>query len=195
MSGLNVDNFNLFAKKSAPKPAPMPIAANSKEVVENEIEKFDAEVVETPFVKVAAQNPTVIQEITPVMTTVEIERFDDVRPQMVNVSSQMNHFRNTEKNKETTTLRKFETFAAPTFRIPQEHDFELKRIEQMIMRNRKKGQNIESRERITSNTVVRALIANFLDRVGDMDLSNIDNEDMLKERMERVFKQKYNKKV
>ncbi len=195
MSGLNVDNFNLFAKKTAPKPAPMPIVATSKEVVENEIEKFDAEVVETPVLKIAAQNPTVTHEITPVMTTVEIERFDDVRPAMINVSSPLSNNKNIDKNKETTGLRKFETFAAPTFRIPQEHDFELKRIEQMIMRNRKKGQNTDSRERITSNTVVRALIANFLDRVGDMDLSNIDNEDMLKERMERVFKQKYNKKV
>ena len=63
------------------------------------------------------------------------------------------------------------------------------------MRNRRKGQNADSRERITSNTVVRALIANFLDRVGDMDLSGIDNEEMLKERMEKVFKQKYSKRA
>jgi hypothetical protein len=48
---------------------------------------------------------------------------------------------------------------------------------------------------ITSNTVVRGLIANFLDRVGDMDLSNIDNEEVLRERMEKVFKQKYNKRA
>jgi hypothetical protein len=114
---------------------------------------------------------------------------------MVNVSATINNSRTSERNKDTTTLRKFETFAAPTFRIPQEHDFELKRIEQTIMRNRKKGQNTDSRERITSNTVVRALIANFLDRVGDMDLSNIDNEEMLRERMERVFKQKYSKRA
>jgi hypothetical protein len=190
---LDVNNFNLFAKKSSAKAVPMPIAATSNEVIENEIEKFDAELVEAPVMLTNNNNQTV--EIAPVIKAVEIERFEDVRPVMVNVSTQVNNYKNIEKIKETTTLRKFETFAAPTFRIPQEHDFELKRIEQTIMRNRRKGQNTDSRERITSNTVVRALIANFLDRVGDMDLSNIDNEDVLRERMEKVFKQKYNKRA
>jgi hypothetical protein len=190
MSGLDVNNFNLFAKKPAAKP--VPVAATSKEVIEKEIEKFESEVVETPVVLANSKNQII--EIASEIKTVEIERFEDVRPAMVNVSSQVN-YRNTEKKTEANNLRKFETFAAPTFRIPQEHDFELKRIEQTIMRNRRKGQNTDSRERITSNTVVRALIANFLDRVGDMDLSNIDNEDVLRERMEKVFKQKYNKKA
>ncbi len=190
---LDVNNFNLFAKKSSQKPAPIPVAATSKEVEEKEIEKFDDEIVETPIILANSNSQTI--EIPPVIKAVEIERFEDIRPAMVNVSTHLNNYKNIEKNKETTTLRKFETFAAPTFRIPQEHDFELKRIEQTIMRNRKKGQNVDSRERITSNTVVRALIANFLDRVGDMDLSNIDNEEVLRERMEKVFKQKYNKKI
>jgi hypothetical protein len=191
MSGLDVNNFNLFAKKTSPKP--VPVAVTSKEVVEKEIEKFEAEVIEAPMNLSNTNNQTI--EIPPVIKAVEIERFEDVRPTMVNVSSQVNNYKNIEKNKETTTLRKFETFAAPTFRIPQEHDFELKRIEQTIMRNRRKGQNADSRERITSNTVVRALIANFLDRVGDMDLSGIDNEEMLKDRMEKIFKQKYSKRA
>ena len=191
MSGLDVNNFNLFAKKPSPKP--VPVAVTSKEVVEKEIEKFEAEVIEAPMNLSNTNNQTI--EIAPVIKAVEIERFEDVRPTMVNVSSQVNNYKNVEKNKETTTLRKFETFAAPTFRIPQEHDFELKRIEQTIMRNRRKGQNADSRERITSNTVVRALIANFLDRVGDMDLSGIDNEEMLKDRMEKIFKQKYSKRA
>jgi hypothetical protein len=186
MSGLDVNNFNLFAKKPTAKP--VPVAATSKEVIEKEIEKFDSEAIEAPMNLSNNNNQTI--ELAPEIKTVEIERFEDVRPAMVNVSSQVN-YKNTEKKPEANTLRKFETFAAPTFRIPQEHDFELKRIEQTIMRNRRKGQNNDSRERITSNTVVRALIANFLDRVGDMDLSNIDNEEMLKERMEKVFKQKY----
>ena len=189
MTGLDVNNFNLFAKKPLAKPAP--VAVTSKEVVEREIEKFELESNEAaPVIETKTQAPVEIN-----MNSVEIERFEDVRPVMVNVSSMTNNSKNADKNKESTTLRKFETFAAPTFRIPQEHDFELKRIEQTIMRNRRKGQNADSRERITSNTVVRALIANFLDRVGDMDLSNIDNEEMLKERMEKVFKQKYSKRA
>jgi len=178
MSGLDVNNFNLFAKKSSPKPSPVPVAVTKNVVIEEEIEKYQEETIETP----------------PIMKSVEIEKNEDVRPVMINVSPTMNSYRNIEKNKDTNSLRKFETFSAPTFRIPQEHDLELKRIEQTIMRNRRKGQNAETRERITSNTVVRALIANFLERVGDMDLTNIDNEEMLKERMEKVFKQKYNKR-
>jgi hypothetical protein len=59
----------------------------------------------------------------------------------------------------------------------------------------KEGVNAESRERITTHFVVRAVIDNFLDRVGDMYLSNIDNEELLKERMEKVFKQKYSKRA
>ena len=178
MSGLDVNNFNLFAKKSSPKPSPVPVAVTKDEVIEENLEKFQEEMIET----------------APIIKSVEIEKNELVRPAMINVSPTMNSYRNIEKNKDTSSLRKFETFSAPTFRIPQEHDLELKRVEQNIMRNRRKGQNIDSRERITSNTVVRALIANFLDRVGDMDLSNIDNEEMLKERMEKVFKQKYNKR-
>lgn len=179
MSGLDVNNFNLFAKKSSPKPSSVPVAVTKNVVTEEEIEKYQEEMIET----------------APIMKSVEIEKNEDVRPAMINVSPTMNSYRNIEKNKDTTSLRKFETFSAPTFRIPQEHDLELKRVEQTIMRNRRKGQNAETRERITSNTVVRALIANFLERVGDMDLTNIDNEEMLKERMERVFKQKYTKRT
>lgn len=189
MSGLDVNNFNLFAKKASAKP--IPAAVNSKEIIEKEIEIFDNEVGEAPVESTKIINKPM--DLAPSIKAVEIERFQDAPQTMANITSN-NHVKNIEKNKEITSLRKFETFAAPTFRIPQEHDLELKRIEQMIMRNRRKGQNIDSRERITSNTVVRALIANFLDRVGDMDLSNIDNEEMLKERMEKVFKQKYNKR-
>ena len=191
MSGLDVNNFNLFAKKPSAKPVQTPVPVTSKAVVEIEIEKFDKEVDELALMIEAKPQEAV--ELN--MVNVEIERFEDVRPVMVNVSSVTNNSKNADKNKESTTLRKFETFAAPTFRIPQEHDFELKRIEQTIMRNRRKGQNADSRERITSNTVVRALIANFLDRVGDMDLSGIDNEEMLKDRMEKIFKQKYSKRA
>ena len=172
MSGLNVENFNLFAKKApAHKPTPRPVA------IEQELEKFDAEI-ETPII-----------QASPVIETaaVEIERFEEVRPIQIQAKIQ-------EKNKGEAPLRKFETFVAPTFRIPEQHDLDLKKIEHVIMRNRKKGANLESRERITTNSVVRALIANFLDRVGDVDFSNIDNEEMLKDRMEKVFKQKYIKR-
>ena len=184
MSGLNVENFNLFAKKApAHKPAPRPV------VIEQELEKSDAEI-ETPIIQAA-----------PVMeaAAVEIERFEEVRPTQI-LTTQVERpiqiqTKIQDKNKGEAPLRKFETFVAPTFRIPEQHDLDLKKIEHVIMRNRKKGANLESRERITTNSVVRALIANFLDRVVDVDFSNIDNEEMLKERMEKVFKQKYIKRT
>lgn len=192
MSGLNVDNFNLFAKKPSTKAAPRPVAITSEEVIEKEIKNFDSE---TKNASPIVESSNIEQkEIIPTINAVEIERFDDVKPVVLS-SSSTNTVKHIEKSKEQTTLRKFETFATPTFRIPEEHDFELKRIEQTIMRNRKKGQVIEGRERITSNTVVRALLANFMERVGDMDLTNIDNEEMLKERMEKIFKQKYSKRA
>ena len=197
---LDVNNFNLFAKKpqtNKQAPKPMPVAATNQEVVAEEIKKFDAEVETiTPATKF---NNT--PSINPVInTTIEIERFEDVRPapvmntmaveKMVSVPE-----RSMDKLKTETSKMKYESFVPLTFRITETQDLELKKIEHMIMRNRKKGVNSESRERITTNTVVRALIANFLDRAGDLDLSNIDNEEMLKERMEKVFKQKYTKRA
>lgn len=162
----------------------------TRAILEKQIEKFDQENDEiTPVIETKNQAPVEIN-----VNSVEIERFEDVRPATVNVSANLNNSRPTEKNKRLMTLRKFETFAAPTFRIPQEHNFELKRIEQTIMKNRRKAQNSDSRERIPSNTVVRAVIANYLERLGVMDLANIDKEEMLKERMERVFKQQYNER-
>ena len=208
MSGLNVENFNLFAKKPTTKPAQKPIVtpATSKEVVEEEIAKFDAEIETTKEIVKSA--PVIEPMVTKAQEPeIQIERFEEMRTtpvmntmtetKLVNkeVKSLEVTLKAAEKNLSEAPMRKFETFVAPTFRIPEEHDFELKKIETFIMRNRKKGVNIDCRERITANTVVRAIIANFLERAGDLDLSNIDNEEMLKERLEKVFKQKYTKRA
>jgi hypothetical protein len=192
MSGLNVENFNLFAKKPAAKPIQRPVAT-VQEVVEAPQEmEMKNEINLIKEMNATAQ----MTEMASMAAPVEIERFEEIHPTTIQVYAQNIETRTVaDKNKEVNKVRKFETFATPTFRIPLEHDLELKRIEQTIMRNRKKGQFIEGRERITSNTVIRALLANFIDRVGDMDLSNIDNEEMLKERMEKIFKQKYNKRT
>lgn len=203
MSGLNVEGFNLFAKKPAAnnKPAvkPIPVQASTPEVIEQEIKKFDAEI-ET-VVEALEAAPEVIQNFS-----VEIERFEEMRsapvqntvtqkkPEIIQDRSIELTLRAPEKNKDEAALRKFETFVAPTFRIAEEHDLELKKIEHFIMRNRKKGHNTDSRERITTNSVVRAMLANFLERAGDLDFSNIDNEEVLKDRMEKIFKQKYTKR-
>ncbi len=204
MSGLNVENFNLFGKKTpSNKPALKPVATlvTSPEVVEVEIKKFDAEI-ETPVTQMNTLTESPLNNFA-----VEIERFEEIRPTQVmntELSQRPLHkevktveltLKAIDKNLDNAPLRKFETFVAPTFRIPEQHDLELKKIEHFIMRNRKKGNNADSRERITTNTVVRAMIANFLERAGDLDLSNIDNEEMLKERLEKVFKNKYTKRA
>ena len=206
MSGLNVENFNLFAKKPTTKPVQRPIAvAATPEVVEKELAIFDADIENTKEVVKLTQVIERIEAKAPVLE-IEIERFEETKPaQTLATTSGPKHInkemkaievtlRPSEKTTSDPALRKFETFVAPTFRIPEEHDLELKKIEHFIMRNRKKGNNSESRERITTNTVVRAMIANFLERAGDIDFSNIDNEEILKERMEKAFKQKYSKK-
>lgn len=203
MSGLDVESFNLFGKKpnkTAPRPVAVPVT--SAEVLKEEIQKFDAEIENHVAMKAAP----IIEQLETRATTIEIERFEETRstPTMNNVIERPAHkdvkysevtLRAVDKNKDEAPLRKFETFVAPTFRIPEDHDLELKKIEHFIMRNRKKGSNADTRERITTNTVVRAMIANFLERAGDLDLSGIDNEEMLKDRMEKIFKQKYTKRA
>ena len=208
MSGLDVESFNLFGKKPNKAAAPRPVAVpvTSPTIVEEEIKKFDAEI-ETR-VEMKNDMPQMPTEMNTNFSA-EIERFEvesiPKAPVMNNIPMERRAYtpaksievtlKAVEKNNGDAVLRKFETFVATTFRIPESHDLELKKIEHFIMRNRKKGANIDSRERITTNTVVRAMIANFLERAGDMDLSNIDNEEMLKERLEKVFKQKYSKRV
>lgn len=199
MSGLNVDNFNLFAKKTTAKPAPRPVVVPATPAtIEKEVQRFEAE---TSQSEVMNGMPVMTSEEAKTYNA-EIERFEEIKnTPTLNTGTEQRLAKSIEatlKAPEKTNeapLRKFETFAAPTFRIPEEHDFELKKIENFIMKNRKKGVNTASRERITTNSVVRALIANFLERAGDLDLSNIDNEEMLQERMEKVFKQKYTKRV
>ena len=212
MSGLDVESFNLFGKKPNKAAAPRPVAVpvTSPKVIEQEIKKFDEEA-EYEIELLPEENlDTYFKNVVEDMVSEgEIERFvvepNHMKPVLTKESFEKPlyaasksievNLQPIDKNKDDAVLRKFETFVAPTFRIPEEHDLELKKIEHTIMRNRKKGLNTENRERITTNTVVRAMIANFLERAGDLDLSNIDNEEMLKERLEKVFKQKYSKRV
>jgi hypothetical protein len=212
MSGLDVESFNLFGKKPNKAAAPRPVAVpvTSPKVIEEEIKKFveeaEYEIELLPEENLDSYFKDVVEEM---VSDGEIERFvvepaqmkpvltkeSFEKPLYVPAKSIEVNLKAVDKNKDDAVLRKFETFVAPTFRIPESHDLELKKIEHFIMRNRKKGANIDSRERITTNTVVRAMIANFLERAGDLDLSNIDNEEMLKERLEKVYKQKYTKRA
>lgn len=208
MSGLDVENFNLFGKKpNKATPGPVAVPVTSPKFVEEELKMFDDEY-EIELLPETNTDVVFSSAVESIQHVSDFERFDIESTQIAPVLNKASferplitpaksievNLKAIEKNKDDAVLRKFETFVAPTFRISLEHDQGLKNIETVIMRNRKKGANIDSRERITTNTVVRAMIANFLERAGDLDLSNIDNEEMLKERMEKVFKQKYAKR-
>ena len=81
---------------------------------------------------------------------------------------------------------KFDTFVPVTTRISQEEYMGLKGVENTIMRSRTKG-NSENRERITFNSVMRCLVKNFLEKSESSDLSEIQNEEELNERIREMF--------
>lgn len=123
------------------------------------------------------------KEIETIQDKVEVRR--EEAPPVIHENMVKEQIQMVEENKSP----KYETFLPVTARILEAHALELKKIENTIMRNRKKESN-SSRERITVNTVMRCLISNFLERAGDLDLSNIDNETELNERLEKAFKHK-----
>jgi hypothetical protein len=81
---------------------------------------------------------------------------------------------------------KYDKFVPVTTRISEDEYMGLKRVENQIMRNRSKA-NPENRERITFNSVMRCLVANFLERSDDINLSEIQNEEILNERIKEMF--------
>ena len=82
---------------------------------------------------------------------------------------------------------KYESFLPVTLRLKEENFMDLKHIENSIMRSRSKTGN-EDRERITSNSILRCLVTSFIDRIDLLDFEEIDNEEMLNQRMQKLFK-------
>ena len=64
---------------------------------------------------------------------------------------------------------------------------DIKHIENSIMRSRSKIGN-EDRERITSNSILRCLVTSFIDRVELLDFEEIDNEEILNQRIQKLFR-------
>jgi hypothetical protein len=157
MSGLDLNKMDLFAKKT-PKMAPKPID---------------------------------VMPATPKMVEEAIQKFDEevvvekkVQPRVeVKIQKPAPVVKNIIQNE---SRAKFDKFVPVTARISENEYMELKRVENQIMRNRSKG-NFENRERITFNSVVRCLISNFLDKSENIDLSEINNEAELNERIRAMF--------
>lgn len=82
---------------------------------------------------------------------------------------------------------KYESFLPVTLRLKEENFMDLKHIENSIMRSRSKTGN-EDRERITSNSILRCLVTSFIDRVDLLDFEEIDNEEILNQRIQKLFK-------
>ena len=58
-----------------------------------------------------------------------------------------------------------------------------------LMRFRSKGElPKEDKERITANTVLRALLSNFIDRISSLELASIQNEEELQDWLKKMFR-------
>ena len=192
---LDVSNFDLFAKKT--KAAPLPLKPIAKPVVE-----VAPEAIETPVLEATPQE--VLPQVEAVIETFERkieEPSRETKPlkDLLTATFQTNQNFAEEKREDSFTLReeskaKYESFLPITSRVREEDVQTLKKIENTIMRGRRKGGG-ESRERITTNSILRCVIANFLERANDLDLTNIENEAELKIRLDKAFKQKYTKRT
>jgi hypothetical protein len=86
-----------------------------------------------------------------------------------------------------TRTNKYESFLPVTLRLKEENFMDLKHIENSIMRSRSKAGNDE-RERITTNSILRSLVTSFIDRIDLLDFEEIDNEEILNQRIQKLFK-------
>lgn len=191
---LDVSNFDLFAKKT--KAAPLPLKPIAKPVVE-----VTPEAIETPVLEAAPQEvlPQVEAQVETFERKIEEPRHTRPLQDLLTETFQTNQNVAEERKPDSFTLReeskaKYETFLPITSRVREEDVQTLKKIENTIMRGRRKGGS-ESRERITTNSILRCVIANFLERANDLDLTNIENEAELKIRLDKAFKQKYTKRT
>ncbi len=185
---LDVTSFDLFAKKTK---APQPLKPIAKPVV------AEIEVEEVPVLQAAPQAEITLAPVA----EIKVEPIKEIKPlqDLLTETFQTNHQFAETKKEESFTLReeskaKYETFLPITSRVREEDVQTLKKIENTIMRGRRKGGG-ESRERITTNSILRCMIANFLERANDLDLTNIENEAELKIRLDKAFKQKYTKRT
>lgn len=88
-----------------------------------------------------------------------------------------------------TELPKSMTFDRVTLRLTPEQRDQLAIIARKTMRARSRfGSNVDERERITSNTILRALIHNFLIRAEELEEASIYNEEDAIKWINQLFK-------
>lgn len=135
--------------------------------------------------KAAPPKPIEVKPATPVNVQKAVEEFDAEEGVVVKAPvkkvAQIAH-----KKIQVQSKAKFDTYVPVTTRISQEEYMGLKGVENTIMRSRTKG-NSENRERITFNSVMRCLVKNFLEKSESTDLSEIQNEEELNDRIKAMF--------
>ena len=91
-------------------------------------------------------------------------------------------------NSATTCLPKWKTLEKVTVLLTNQQRDAIEDLARSIMRHRPQASpSKEDRERITANTVVRALIDNLIETVPSLKMEEIKNEDDLKLWLGRLF--------
>jgi hypothetical protein len=90
---------------------------------------------------------------------------------------------------EPASLPKWKRLEKVTVLLTNEQRDAIEDIARQVMRFRsKEPQSASDRERITANTVVRALLDGFICKVPSLEMESISNEDDLKRWVGRLFK-------
>ena len=95
----------------------------------------------------------------------------------------------TPKAKNTDTLPKWKRLEKVTVLLTNEQRDAVEDIARQVMRFRsKESSSTEDRERITANTVVRAVLDSFICKASSLEMKAISNEEELKHWLECLFK-------
>ena len=134
-----------------------------------------------------APKPIEAMPATPKNVAKAVEQFDEEEFVEVKVQAPIKKAAPmVQKRPQNESRAKFDKFIPITTRISEDEYMGLKGVENTIMRSRSKG-NTEGRERITFNSVMRCLVTNFLEKSEGMDLSEIQNEAELNDRIKAMF--------
>jgi hypothetical protein len=95
-----------------------------------------------------------------------------------------------EKKLESAELPKWKTLEKVTVLLTSEQKDAMDELAKKIMRYRsQKGGVHEERERITSNSIFRALMDNFLAKVDSLDITALQNEEELGAWIHQLFRE------
>ena len=93
-----------------------------------------------------------------------------------------------DRKSKTSDLPKWKTLEKVTVLLTNQQRDAIEDVARSIMRFRSQEEMMkEERERITANTVVRALIDNFIEKIPNLKMKAITNEEEVKEWVKQLF--------